>query len=224
MTRRPQLDLTMMLTMLATGALGVIVGTVIAASIVGAQGGVRGGSPPCTDVPDGQYYSEPVQWAWTNTITNGTSATTFSPGAPITRAEMITFLFRFHETFGGPEGIAGPAGPMGPTGPQGPRGAQGLPGANGTNGVGLDDLADELDELQLELYGTTSAGPFTTSRLDEHDDDLGDAASEIYGGLYFSWPSFSPFRSRIDDNAGCVSTLDSWATFGGTYFGSFDCP
>ena len=35
-----------------------------------------------------------VQWAVKNGITGGTSATTFSPDAPCTRAQAVTFLWR----------------------------------------------------------------------------------------------------------------------------------
>lgn len=49
---------------------------------------------PFTDVPEGEYFSEPVEWAWENGIAAGTSATTFSPCRPCTRAEVMTFLWR----------------------------------------------------------------------------------------------------------------------------------
>jgi hypothetical protein len=32
-----------------------------------------------TDVPDGAFYADPVEWAFNNEITTGTSATTFEP-------------------------------------------------------------------------------------------------------------------------------------------------
>ncbi|MBQ9044478.1 MAG: S-layer homology domain-containing protein [Oscillospiraceae bacterium] len=49
---------------------------------------------PFTDVPDGQYYTDPVLWAVSKNITQGTSATTFSPDNPCTRAQIVTFLYR----------------------------------------------------------------------------------------------------------------------------------
>lgn len=49
---------------------------------------------PFTDVEKGSYYEKAVAWAIENNITNGTSATTFSPDAPATRAHAVTFLFR----------------------------------------------------------------------------------------------------------------------------------
>ncbi len=47
-----------------------------------------------TDVPDNVYYHDAVEWAVDQGITNGTSATTFSPNAPCTRGQIVTFLWR----------------------------------------------------------------------------------------------------------------------------------
>ena len=47
-----------------------------------------------TDVSDGSYYYDAVNWAVSNGITDGTSATTFSPDNICTRAQMVTFLWR----------------------------------------------------------------------------------------------------------------------------------
>ena len=47
-----------------------------------------------TDVPENQYYALPVDWAVQNGVTNGTSATTFSPDATCTRGQVVTFLWR----------------------------------------------------------------------------------------------------------------------------------
>ena len=49
---------------------------------------------PFTDVPDDSYYYDAVNWAVSNGVTNGTSATTFSPDNICTRAQMVTFLWR----------------------------------------------------------------------------------------------------------------------------------
>ena len=46
------------------------------------------------DVFATDYYYDAVLWAVGEGITNGTSATTFSPGAVCTRAQMATFLWR----------------------------------------------------------------------------------------------------------------------------------
>ncbi len=52
------------------------------------------GVTPFTDVPGGQYYTEAVAWAVAQGITNGTSDTTFSPNNTLTRAQVVTFLWR----------------------------------------------------------------------------------------------------------------------------------
>ena len=54
-------------------------------------------TPPSTgfvDVPASAYYADAVKWAVEKGITTGTSATTFSPEASCTRAQMVTFLWR----------------------------------------------------------------------------------------------------------------------------------
>ena len=48
------------------------------------------------DVPAEQYYAIAVQWAYEQKITSGTGATTFSPNDPCTRAQMVTFLYRYY--------------------------------------------------------------------------------------------------------------------------------
>ena len=47
-----------------------------------------------SDVPAGAAYAQAVAWAVSNGITNGTSATTFSPGSICTRGQIMTFLYR----------------------------------------------------------------------------------------------------------------------------------
>ncbi len=49
---------------------------------------------PFTDVPAGSYYEQAVLWAVENGITDGTSATTFSPDAVCSRGQIVTFLWR----------------------------------------------------------------------------------------------------------------------------------
>lgn len=45
------------------------------------------------DVPEDAYYSKAVKWAVENGITGGTTPTTFSPKAPATRAQVMTFIW-----------------------------------------------------------------------------------------------------------------------------------
>ena len=49
---------------------------------------------PFVDVKEGAYYYDAVLWAVEQKITSGTSATTFSPDASCTRAQIVTFLSR----------------------------------------------------------------------------------------------------------------------------------
>ena len=53
------------------------------------------GTVPYTDVPADAYYYDAVLWANENDITNGTTATTFSPDADCTRAQNVTFMYRY---------------------------------------------------------------------------------------------------------------------------------
>lgn len=46
------------------------------------------------DVSPNAYYAPAIRWATSRGITNGTSPTTFSPDAPCTRAQIVTFLYR----------------------------------------------------------------------------------------------------------------------------------
>lgn len=49
---------------------------------------------PFIDVKESDYFYNAVMWAVKSGVTKGTSATTFSPNAPCTRAQMVTFLWR----------------------------------------------------------------------------------------------------------------------------------
>ena len=50
---------------------------------------------PFRDVPKDAYYRKAVLWAAGEGITSGTSAATFSPNATVTRAQTVTFLWRW---------------------------------------------------------------------------------------------------------------------------------
>ena len=51
-------------------------------------------TPSFTDVKADAYYAEPVKWAVDNGVTAGTTATTFSPNATCTNAQILTFMWR----------------------------------------------------------------------------------------------------------------------------------
>ena len=53
-----------------------------------------GTNNPFTDVAADAFYANAVLWAVANNVTNGTSATTFSPDATCTRGQIVTFLYR----------------------------------------------------------------------------------------------------------------------------------
>lgn len=53
---------------------------------------------PFRDVPQGAWFYNSVVWAYTRNITSGTSNTTFSPNATVTRGQFITFLYRIEGT------------------------------------------------------------------------------------------------------------------------------
>ncbi len=48
---------------------------------------------PFVDVSASDWYYTAVMWAVANNVTGGTSANTFSPEAPCTRAQVVTFLY-----------------------------------------------------------------------------------------------------------------------------------
>lgn len=50
--------------------------------------------PLMTDISEGAYYYDAVQWALEKGITTGTSSNKFSPDSPCTRAQIVTFLWR----------------------------------------------------------------------------------------------------------------------------------
>ena len=59
-----------------------------------AKSSVFGGTT-FRDVSAGAYYGAPVAWAVKNGITNGISSVLFAPLQPCTRAQAVTFLYRY---------------------------------------------------------------------------------------------------------------------------------
>lgn len=53
-----------------------------------------------TDLNVGSYYYNAVVWANTMGIVNGTSDTTFSPNAPVTRQQIAAILYRYADAMG----------------------------------------------------------------------------------------------------------------------------
>lgn len=54
-----------------------------------------GTTNPFRDVVAGAYFENAVLWAVAQKITAGMSATSYSPAAPCTRAQIVTFLYRY---------------------------------------------------------------------------------------------------------------------------------
>ena len=50
-----------------------------------------------TDVAADAFYADAVAWAVESGVTNGTSASTFSPNNGCTRAQIVTFLYRAYQ-------------------------------------------------------------------------------------------------------------------------------
>lgn len=53
---------------------------------------------PFTDISEKDWFYSPVLWAYGNSVTNGTSENTFSPGNYCTRAQVITFIYHTNNT------------------------------------------------------------------------------------------------------------------------------
>ena len=58
------------------------------------------GKLPFTDVADSDWFHAPVAWAYSNGIVSGTSASTFSPNANITREQMVAIFSKYANSKG----------------------------------------------------------------------------------------------------------------------------
>lgn len=56
------------------------------------------GNNPFADVGELEYHYEAVLWAVENGITNGISPTTFGPNEQCSRAQIVTFLYRYSKS------------------------------------------------------------------------------------------------------------------------------
>lgn len=67
-------------------------------TVLGRMAGIpenREANTKFTDVKNGSYYAGYVAWAAEQGIAKGTSATTFSPNAKVTREQMAVLLYRY---------------------------------------------------------------------------------------------------------------------------------
>ncbi|MEM8746681.1 MAG: S-layer homology domain-containing protein [Actinomycetota bacterium] len=135
------------------------------------------GGTPFVDVPEGQWYSEAVAWLLENDITQGTSDTTFSPDANVTRAQMAAFLWRLAgRPDPGEPGLNRVAAlPLSASGGAFTEGDvlvsfDGLTGDGfvkvvvGEGGASLADLAGAVsDDVEITIVQATAAGPITVT-------------------------------------------------------------
>ena len=56
---------------------------------------VSGLDNPFEDVPSSEYYYKPVLWAADKKIVYGIDSTHFAPDDTVTRAQFVTFLYRY---------------------------------------------------------------------------------------------------------------------------------
>ena len=61
-----------------------------------ASGATANGTPVFSDVSTGSYYAEAVKWATDNSITDGIGSGLFGSNNDCTRAQIVTFLWRFY--------------------------------------------------------------------------------------------------------------------------------
>lgn len=60
----------------------------------GDQAGTQPVTNPFTDIKEGVWYYDDVMFVYQNSLMNGTSSTTFSPDSTLTRAMIVTILWR----------------------------------------------------------------------------------------------------------------------------------
>ena len=63
---------------------------------VAGKPAVTGVKNPFNDTVKSEWYEDAMLWAVQNEITNGVSKTEFAPGKTCTRAEAVTFLYRYY--------------------------------------------------------------------------------------------------------------------------------
>lgn len=181
---------------------------VVAILVVLAAGSTAGATHVFGDVDDTRFYGGPVEWAATNGITTGTSATTFEPDRPVTRGESVTFLKRYHDTLGAVPGPTGPQGPQGPEGPPGPVGLRAVILNNFVPGCGLAIPPAPpgcLTPGLLTLVPTCAVGELS---IGGGYDDLDSAAvtnsAFVPGAWTVSFTNFNPIPDSVRAYVACL--------------------
>lgn len=72
----------------------------MAVSVLYRISGEKTASCGFTDVPDGKWYTDAVNWAASKGIVSGKTETTFGPNDPLTREQLVAILYRYACTFG----------------------------------------------------------------------------------------------------------------------------
>ena len=75
----------------------ITIGVVIGSLILGAVAGWAAAG--FTDVPEDSPHAPAIEWAVGKGIISGKTADTFDPHGPLTRAQMVTILHRYHSAF-----------------------------------------------------------------------------------------------------------------------------
>ena len=127
------------------------------------------GSPPAsdpgvfTDVSPDAGYVQAVAWAVENGITSGTSESTFSPGEPCTRGQIVTFLYRCVNEAAPGEKVPAPKDPVPSPRPEEPaRPQQTYTGTGAARSLGLDGSTFTSDgeyeaEVTVDVYSPYEA-------------------------------------------------------------------
>ena len=76
----------------------IVVMVVAGALVVGAIAGWAANG--FTDVPEDSPHAPSIAWAVRNNIVSGKTPDTFDPHGPLTRAQMVTILYRYNQKFG----------------------------------------------------------------------------------------------------------------------------
>lgn len=74
--------------------LGAVLATLVLAGALAIGAAPTAAATAFRDVPANAYYADAVAWGQRAGITTGTSKTQFEPQRPVTRAELVTFLWR----------------------------------------------------------------------------------------------------------------------------------
>lgn len=148
-------------TVLAVAAATAVMVSIAIVGTVAAQPGQR-----FRDVPTDHYAYDSIEWAVVNEITLGCGdGRNFCPDDTLNRAQMVTFLKRYHDKFGsGSSGGSNDPDSNGDTETQVVSGR----GARTSRAVTLDS---GFYEVEFEIEARIPLGVITLTAIDEDNDD-----------------------------------------------------